>query len=101
MNSSTIIVDDLSRLVGIDMVVAPNAENLVRHMRDYNVQANPDVGVLALTFPRNIEQVSKTLRYCNEHGWDCRAAACRSNLLRGSLDQIVNEDVATFHDGII
>ncbi len=67
MNSSATIVDDLSRLVGSDIVVAPNAENLVRHTRDYNVEANPDVGILALTLPRNTEQVSKILRYCNEH----------------------------------
>jgi FAD/FMN-containing dehydrogenase len=67
MNSGATIIDDLSRLVGIDIVVAPTAENLVRHTRDYNVEGNPAVGVLALTFPRNTEQVSKILRYCNEH----------------------------------
>src|SRR5271170_489790 len=67
MNSSAAIIDDLSRLVGIDIVVAPTPENLVRHTRDYNVEANPAVGILALTFPRNTEQVSKILCYCNEH----------------------------------
>ena len=67
MNSSATIIEDLSRLVGNDIVVAPTTENLVRHTRDYNVEGNLDVGVLALTFPRNTEQVSKILRYCNEH----------------------------------
>jgi FAD/FMN-containing dehydrogenase len=66
MNSSATIIDDLSRLVGNDIVVAPTAENLVRHTRDYNVEGNLGVGVLALTFPRNTEHVSKILRYCNE-----------------------------------
>jgi FAD/FMN-containing dehydrogenase len=67
MNASATIIDNLSRLVDIDIVVAPTAENLVRHTRDYNVEGNPAVGILALTFPRKTEQVSKILRYCNEH----------------------------------
>ena len=67
LNASARIIDELSRLVGIDIIVAPTAENLVRHTRDYSVQANPAVGILALAFPRNTEQVSKILRYCNEH----------------------------------
>ena len=41
LNSSATIIEDLSRLVGIDIIVAPTAENLVRHMRDYSVEANP------------------------------------------------------------
>jgi FAD/FMN-containing dehydrogenase len=60
------IIDDLTRLVGADIVVAPTAANLVRHTRDYTVEGNPAVGIIALTFPRNTEQVSKILRYCNE-----------------------------------
>jgi FAD/FMN-containing dehydrogenase len=67
VNLSATIIDDLSRLVGFDIVVTPTAENLVRHTRDYNVEGNPAAGILALTFPRNTEQVSKILRYCNEH----------------------------------
>jgi FAD binding domain len=66
LNSSATIIDDLSRLVGIDIAVAPTPENLVRHTRDYNVEGNPGVGILALTFPRSTGQVSKILRYCNE-----------------------------------
>jgi FAD/FMN-containing dehydrogenase len=68
LNSSAALTDELARLVGADIVVAPTAANLVRHLRDYNVEANPAVGILALTFPRNTEQVSKILRYCNERG---------------------------------
>ncbi len=64
---SATIVDELSRLVGTDTVVAPTAENLVRHTRDYNVEGDPDVGILALTFPRNTGQVSQILRYCSLH----------------------------------
>ncbi len=67
MHSIATIIEDLSRLVGHDIVVAPTAENLVRHTRDYNVEGNLSIGVLALTFPRNTEQVSKILRYCNQH----------------------------------
>ncbi|MGO9931616.1 MAG: FAD-binding oxidoreductase [Steroidobacteraceae bacterium] len=66
MNSAKII-DDLARLVGSDIVVAPTPENLVRHTRDYNVEGDLSVGILALTFPRNTGQVSRILRYCNEH----------------------------------
>jgi FAD/FMN-containing dehydrogenase len=65
--SGATIIDDLSRLVGIDIVVAPTAENLVRHTRDYNVEGDLDTGILALTLPRNTGQVSQILRYCNEH----------------------------------
>jgi FAD/FMN-containing dehydrogenase len=38
----------------------------VRHTRDYGVQGDPGVGILALTYPRNVQEVSTILRYCNE-----------------------------------
>ena len=85
MNSGATIIDDLSRLVGIDSVVAPTAENLVRHTRDYNVEGNPAVGVLALTFPRNTEQVSKILRYCNEHRIDVQPQGGMTGLAGGGV----------------
>jgi FAD/FMN-containing dehydrogenase len=52
--------------VGADIVVAPDADNVVRHTRDYCVQGDPAVGILALTYPRNTGQVAAILRYCNQ-----------------------------------
>jgi FAD/FMN-containing dehydrogenase len=40
---------------------------LQRHLSDYGVQTTADPGVLALTYPRDTEQVARILRYCNEH----------------------------------
>lgn len=57
---------ELSALLGGDIVVAPDAQNVVRHTRDYCVEGNPGVGILALTYPRNTGQVSAILRYCNQ-----------------------------------
>lgn len=79
------IIEDLSRLVGADIVVAPSAENLVRHTRDYNVEANPAIGILALTFPRNTEQVSKILRYCNERRIGVQPQGGMTGLSGGSV----------------
>jgi FAD/FMN-containing dehydrogenase len=47
-------------------VVAPDAQNLVRHTRDYCVEGDPRVGILALTYPRNAGQIAAILRYCNQ-----------------------------------
>jgi FAD/FMN-containing dehydrogenase len=57
----------MSDLVGGDTVVRPDAAGLQRHLSDYGVQGQPDPGVLALTYPRDTTQVSRILRYCNEH----------------------------------
>jgi FAD/FMN-containing dehydrogenase len=61
------IVQELSTLVGEDAVARPNSQNLQRHLSDYGVQTQADPGVLALTYPRDTEQVARILRYCNEH----------------------------------
>jgi FAD/FMN-containing dehydrogenase len=61
------VVGELAALVGADIVRAPDATSLVRHTADYCVQGNPDVGVLALAFPRDTAQVSAILRWCNDH----------------------------------
>jgi FAD/FMN-containing dehydrogenase len=60
------VIADLTALVGADVVVAPDAHNVARHTRDYCVQGDPDVGLLALTYPRETRHVSAILRYCNE-----------------------------------
>ena len=60
------VASELIQQVGADVVVIPDAQNVVRHLCDYNVKADPGVGILALTFPRNTQEVSAILRYCNE-----------------------------------
>lgn len=60
------IVLELSALVGDDVVARPTSENMQRHLSDYGVQAQADPGVLALTYPRDTQQVARILRYCNE-----------------------------------
>jgi FAD/FMN-containing dehydrogenase len=61
------VFSELAQLLGSDIVVAPDAQNVTRHTRDYCVQGDPDVGILALTYPRNTAEVSVILRYCHEH----------------------------------
>jgi FAD/FMN-containing dehydrogenase len=65
MSDKTSVVADLVQLLGADTVVAPDAQNVVRHMRDFCVQGDPAVGILALTYPRETQQIAAILRYCN------------------------------------
>jgi FAD/FMN-containing dehydrogenase len=44
-----------------------DATLLERLTHDYSVHGRKDVGIHALVLPRNTEQVSKTLKYCNDH----------------------------------
>ncbi|MEJ0038156.1 MAG: FAD-binding oxidoreductase [Gammaproteobacteria bacterium] len=60
------VVSELGQLVGSDIIVEPDSRNVVRHTRDYGVQGNPNVGILALAYPRNTQQVSQILKFCNE-----------------------------------
>jgi FAD/FMN-containing dehydrogenase len=60
------IVNELAQRVGSDVIVEPDAQNVVRHTRDYGVQGDPNVGILALAYPRNTQQVSEILKFCNE-----------------------------------
>ncbi|MEJ0098762.1 MAG: FAD-binding oxidoreductase [Pseudomonadota bacterium] len=62
------VLAGLTGLLGNDVVVAPDATLLDKHTRDFCVIGNRDAGVLALVFPRDTTQVSKTLAYCNERG---------------------------------
>jgi FAD/FMN-containing dehydrogenase len=61
------IVSELAALVGADTVVAPDAQNIVRHTNDYGVRGDPGAGIRALTYPRHVEQIAEILRYCNHH----------------------------------
>ena len=61
------VLADLVALVGGDVALAPDATSLDRHTHDYCVHGRKDVGIIALVFPRNTQQVSAVLRYCNEH----------------------------------
>lgn len=63
----TSLIQDLQERLGADGVVVPDAQNVVRHTRDLGMQADPAVGILALTYPRSTEQVAAILRYCHEH----------------------------------
>jgi FAD/FMN-containing dehydrogenase len=62
------LLGELVALLGGDIVKAPDATLLEKHTHDYCVHARTDVGVQALVFPRTTEQVSKTLRFCNDRG---------------------------------
>ena len=66
MSPADTVCTDLALLLGADVVVIPDADNVARHTRDYNVDGDPAVGILALTFPRSTQQVSAILKYCNE-----------------------------------
>jgi FAD/FMN-containing dehydrogenase len=60
------IVSELAALVGAEQVIAPDAQNIVRHTSDYGVRGDPQAGILALTYPRNAGQIAAILSYCNQ-----------------------------------
>lgn len=60
------IVRELSARAGEDVVFAPTADRLARHLNDYAVQGDAGVGVLAIAYPRSTAQVASLLWYCNE-----------------------------------
>ena len=57
---------ELTALLGDDIIVAPDAQNVLRHTRDYCVEGPADIGIIALAYPRNTAQVAAILRYCNQ-----------------------------------
>jgi FAD/FMN-containing dehydrogenase len=61
------VASGLRRRVGPGVIVVPDAGNAARHMRDYGVQGDPSVKLLALAYPRNARDVAGILAYCNEH----------------------------------
>jgi FAD/FMN-containing dehydrogenase len=60
------VISELAELLGADVVVAPDAQNILRHTSDFGVRGDPAVGILALTYPRDTLQVAAILRYCNQ-----------------------------------
>jgi FAD/FMN-containing dehydrogenase len=62
----TDVVSELAQLVGTDVVVAPDAQNVARHSHDFGVPANPSARILALAYPRSTQQVAAILKFCNE-----------------------------------
>ena len=60
------IRSELASLLGDGIVVTPDAQNIVRHSSDYCVRGNPDVGIIALTYPAATEQIAAILSYCNQ-----------------------------------
>ncbi|MGH8230507.1 MAG: FAD-binding oxidoreductase, partial [Steroidobacteraceae bacterium] len=57
---------ELAQLAGPDVVVVPDAHNVLRHSSDFGVKGDASIGILALTYPQRTSQVSAILRYCNE-----------------------------------
>jgi FAD/FMN-containing dehydrogenase len=66
MTTQSELIRDLAERVGADQVAVPDAQNVVRHTRDTGMEGDPGVGILALTYPRNTQEVSAILRYCHE-----------------------------------
>jgi FAD/FMN-containing dehydrogenase len=60
------VIFELAALLGEDIVVAPDAQNIVRHTSDFGVRGDPAIGIMALTYPRDTGQVAAILRYCNQ-----------------------------------
>jgi FAD/FMN-containing dehydrogenase len=60
------VISELVELLGADIVVVPDAQNTLRHTSDFGVRGDPAVGILALTYPRNTQQVAAILGYCNQ-----------------------------------
>jgi FAD/FMN-containing dehydrogenase len=67
MTLSNIIASELEQCVGPGVIVVPDPQNVVRHLRDYGVQGSAATKILALAYPRNTQDVSSILKYCNEH----------------------------------
>jgi len=65
MTSSNSVVFGLEQCVGPGVIVAPDAHNVMRHLRDYGVAGSPGTEILALAYPRNTQDVSRLLEYCN------------------------------------
>ncbi len=67
MSAPDPIVSELTALLGADVVISPDSQNILRHISDYCVHGDPNAGIMALAYPRNTSQVAAILRYCNQH----------------------------------
>jgi FAD/FMN-containing dehydrogenase len=67
MTSSNSVVLGLEQCVGPGVIVAPDPQNVVRHLRDYGVHGSEATEILALAYPRSTRDVSRILEYCNAH----------------------------------
>ena len=79
------IVNELAQWVGDDVIVEPDSQNVVRHTRDYGVQGDPNVGILALAYPRNTRQVAQILKFCNERGIPVQPQGGMTGLAGGAV----------------
>ncbi len=79
------VLGELVALLGADIVMAPDAALLKKHTHDYCVHGRTDVGVIELVFPRTTEQVSKTLRFCNDRGIAVQPQGGLTGLAGGSV----------------
>lgn len=59
------VVSELAALVGSAAVLAPDAQNLGRHTHDYGMRGDARAGILALTYPRTVDDIAAILGYCN------------------------------------
>lgn len=60
-------VTDLQALVGEKTVLGPEDAFTERHLHDFNITAKDDAAPLAVAYPSSTEDVSKILKYCNDH----------------------------------
>ena len=60
------VVSELVQRVGADVVVEPDAQNVLRHTQDFGVPGTAQANILALAYPRSTQQVAAILKFCNE-----------------------------------
>lgn len=60
-------VADLQALVGAKTVLGPDEAFTERHLRDFNIIAPAHARPVAVAYPASTADVSKILKYCNDH----------------------------------
>ena len=60
-------VAELQALVGAKTVLSPDEAFTERHLRDFNIVAPDSARPVAVAYPSSTEDVSKILKYCNDH----------------------------------
>ncbi len=69
-------------------MVVPDATNIVRHTRDYGLQSDPDLTLLALTYPRNTIEVAAILQFCNERHIPVQPQGGMTGLAGGAVPRV-------------